>query len=104
MRSRICELKSIEWGAKRIHRHHPTIPISTIKYTIQMETQRQNGVSKPRSGRPRRLTEEQRDHIYDLTTTGPRIKTRDLVEEVDHAVKERSIRRLRKEMGRRNLS
>lgn len=68
-----------------------------------METQRQNGVSKPRTGRPRRLTEEQRDHIYDLITSDPHIKTRDLEEEVAHVVKERSIRRLPKKTARRNL-
>lgn len=101
LRSRICELKSIGWGAKRIHRQHPAIPLSTIKTTLKREKERLNCVSKPRSGRPRGLTEEQRDHLYDLTTTNPHIKTSDMLEEVDHAVKERSIRNLLHEMGRR---
>lgn len=100
-RSRICELKSIGWGAKRIHQKHPEIPLNTIKTTIRRENQRLNNVSQPRSGRPRQLTEEQRDHLYDLTTTNPHIKMHDLLEEVDHAVKERSIRNLLHEMGRR---
>ena len=65
-----------------------------------MEAQRLNCVSKPRSGRPRQLTEEQHDHIYDLTTTNAHIKTRDLLDEVDYAVKERSIQNLLNEMGR----
>lgn len=101
LRSRICELKSIGWGATRIHRQHPEIPLSTIKTTLRRESERKNCVSKPRSGCPRGLTEEQRDHLYDLTMTDPHIKTRDMLEEVDYAVKERSIRNLLNEMGRR---
>ena len=100
-RSRICELNSIGWGYKRIHNKHPEIPISTIKSTIYNERKRLNNHSLPRSGRPHGLTEEQRDHLYDLTTTNPHIKMRDLLESVDEAVKERSIRRLLNEMGRR---
>ena len=55
----------------------------------------------PRSGRPHGLTEEQRDHLYNLVTANPDIKMRDLLESVDTAVNERSIRRLLKEMGHR---
>ena len=101
LRSRICELKSIGWGAKCIHRQHPAILLSTIKTTLKREKERLNCVLKPRSGCSRGLTEEQRDHLYNLTMTDPHIKTRDMLEEVDHAVKERSIRNLLNEMGRR---
>lgn len=100
-RSRICELRSIGWGAKKIHNKHPEISISTIKYTIQNEEKRLDNHTQSRSGRPRTLTEEQRDHIYDLITTNPHIKIRELVDEVDGVIKERSMRRLISEMGRR---
>ena len=86
-RSCICELNSIGWGYKRIHNKHPEIPISTIKSTIYNERKRLNNHSLPRSGRPHGLTEEQHDHLYDLTTTNPHIKMCDLLESVDEAVK-----------------
>ena len=87
-RSCICELNSIGWGYKRIHNKHPEIPISTIKSTIYNERKRLNNHSLPQSGRPHGLTEEQHDHLYDLTTTNPHIKMHDLLESVDEAVKE----------------
>ena len=65
-------------------------PLSTIKTTLRRESERMNCVSKSRSGCPQGLTEEQCelcDHIYDLTMTDPHIKTRDMLEEVNYAVK-----------------
>ena len=50
LRSCICELKSIGWGATCIHRQHPAIPLSTIKTTLRRESERMNCVSKPCSG------------------------------------------------------
>jgi transposase len=102
MRARICELSSIGYGAKKISTIHPEIPISMIKYTIRAEKQRIENNSKPRSGQPRKLTEEQRDRIYDIAThENPHISYRDLLESVDNAIKERSLRGLLREMGRR---
>ena len=98
-RARICELNSIGWGYKKIHKKHPEIPLSTIKSTIYNERKRLDNHSLPRSGRPHGLTEEQRDHLYNLVTANPDIKMRDLLESVDGAVKERSIRRLLNEMS-----
>lgn len=101
-RSRICELHSINrWGAVRIHRVHSEFKISTIKYTIRKERERERNQSLSRSGRSRKLTEEQRDLVYDLTRLNPHIKLRELVMEVDHTVAIRTMRRLLKEMGRR---
>ena len=95
MRARICELSSIHWSPKEILKKHPELNLSTIKSTIRREKERINHVSKPRSGRPQGLTEEQRDHIYDTVNhTNPHIKMRDLLREVDDAVKKRSIQRL----------
>jgi len=101
MRSRICELHSIGWGYKRIHSKHPEVPISTIRDTIKMESRRQDNKSLPRSGRPHQLSEDQRDHVYELSLQNPNIKYADLIEEVDNAVQKRSLQYLLQEMGRR---
>ena len=101
MRSRICELYSVGFGPKKIHDKYRDIPYNTIRSTINREQQRQNNQSRPRSGRPRQLTEEQRDHLFELSVTDPHLKYSDLLNEVDHAVKKRSLQRLFSEMGRR---
>lgn len=41
--------------------------------------------------------EEQRGHIYDIATTEPQISYKNILDEVDEAVKKESIRRLRVE-------
>lgn len=99
IRSRICELHSIGWGPTKIYRQHPEIPLSTIKTTIRRESIRVNNTTRARSGRPRKLTEQQRDHIYDLVQSEPHIRHIDLLTEVDHVVKRRSIQYLLSEMG-----
>jgi hypothetical protein len=58
LRSRLCELKSIGWSYSKIKEKHPEIPLGTIRSTICLEKTRINNISKPRSGRPRQLTEE----------------------------------------------
>jgi transposase len=95
----ICELKSYGLSCAKIYRIHPEISLNTIKTTIRREASRLNNVSKPRSGRPHKLNEEERDHIYGLTTDNPHIKMRDLLAEVDHKVKKRSIQYLLCEIG-----
>ena len=100
MRSRICELHSLRYSHARIYKIHPEIPLGTIKTTIRREALRVDNQIRPRSGAPRRITEEQRDQIYDTVThTNPHISHRDLL--VDNVVKERSFRGLLREMGRR---
>lgn len=98
MRSRLCELRKIGWSALKIHKQHPEVPISTIKSTIRRESIRDDNKTLPRSGAPRKLSEEQRDHLYDLVQTNPQITLRELVEAVDGAVQKRSIQRLLTEM------
>jgi transposase len=101
MRSRICELKSYGLSCGKIYQLHPEISLNTIKTTIRREASRLDNVSKPRSGRPHKLSEEERDHIYGLTIDNPHVKMKDLLAEVDHKVKKRSIQYLLREMGRR---
>lgn len=88
-------------GVKRIHKSHPEIPQSTIKFTIKMERHCLSNTSLPRSGQPRKLTEEDRGHLYDVISMDPHIKYRDLIDEVDEKVKQESIRRLLNEMDLR---
>ena len=101
MRSRLCELNSIGYGAKRISKIHPEIPLSTIKYTLRKEAIRKNNISMLRSGQPRKLSEEQRDSIYDLTEHNPDITHKDLLALIDYAIKERALRVLLREMNKR---
>ena len=100
MRARICELHSINWTPTQIHKRYPELSISTIRSRIGRSAVRINQVSRPRTGAPRRLTEEQRDHIYDIVThINPRVKMRELLEEVDNVVKLRCLRSLLREMN-----
>ncbi len=88
-RERICELKfTLKWGARRIQKYRfPEIPLSTISYTLTMERKRINSASLPRSGQPRKLTEEDRDRVNDAIQNNPAITREDLLNEVDYKVK-----------------
>jgi hypothetical protein len=86
-RSRICELRSIGWSHGQIHQKHPQIPVGTIKTTLLQERVRSNQNTRHRSGRPRGLTEEQRDRVWELSEYQPDTKIEELVDEVDHVVK-----------------
>lgn len=102
LRARILELHSIQWTPTQIYRKHPEIPFNTIKTTIRRATTRIGGTrTKPRSGRPRILTEEQRDYIYDTVETTPHMKMRDLLHEVDDVIKKRTMQRLLREMDKK---
>ncbi|KAJ5475057.1 hypothetical protein N7539_008123 [Penicillium diatomitis] len=94
LRARICELYAINWGYKRIHKRYPWIPLSTIRYTIIKERERQDSISKPRKGRPKKLTKADKDRIIQVIHENPRVTQEDLLTEVDHKVKYASIRRL----------
>ena len=102
LRARICELHSIRYTATQIRTIHPEIPIKTIRSVIRQFATRSDCLTLPRSGRPRILTEEQRDHIYDTVNhTNPHITTRDLLREVDNVVKKRTVQKLCRELGKR---
>ena len=102
MRARICELHSINWSARRIHLKHPEISISTIRTTIRRQASRDDQATKSRSGRPRALTEEQRDHVYDIVNhTNPHIKMRDLLREVNDDCKKRCMQSLLRSMDKK---
>ena len=95
MRARICELHtSARWGYKRIHKAHPEISISTIRYTIKKEQERLNQRSLPRSGQPQKLSLEQKENIVNLTKTNPHITLYELQESVDMRCSKDTIRRV----------
>lgn len=99
-RARICKLRAYHLTYAQIQAVFPEIPLSTIRTTIARSASRPAHKSLPRTGRPRSLTEEQRDHIYDvLTHRDPTIKMRDLLAEIDFAIKPRAMRLLLREMG-----
>ncbi|KAJ6094481.1 hypothetical protein N7467_001994 [Penicillium canescens] len=100
-RAKIYELHATNgWGATTIKKKRfPDIPRSTIQYTLTQETKRQKQESLPRSGPPGKLTEEDRDRIYDTIQEKPSILIEDLLGEVDFKVHRTSIWRLTYEMG-----
>jgi transposase len=102
IRSRICELHTIGYSYRRIHLIHPELSKSTIIRTCQLESKRINNNTKSRPGAPRKISEAERDLLYDTAIhQNPHISTKSLTQEVDQEVSERSIRRLMQEMDRR---
>ena len=93
-RSRICELKLAGWKYTHIMARFPDIPLSTLKTTVNREKDRENNVSKPRSGAPKKLTEEDAECIRARIRADPHSKYDDLLAEVNWKVKRRSIQRL----------
>lgn len=95
MRARICELSTAaRWGYKRIHKVHPEISLSTIRYTIKKERERINQRSLPRSGPPSKLSPEQKENVVRLATENPHIKLRELQESVDMRCSQNTIRKV----------
>lgn len=102
LRSRICELHSLSYSYTQIHKIHPEVKLSTIKTTCRRENLRVNNTTRPRSGAPRKISEVQRDYIYDIVVNqNPHITNRDLLDEVNAICKERTLQRLLRELGRR---
>jgi transposase len=52
------------------------------------------GITKPRSGRPKKLPEEDKSRILYVIAEQPRVTYKDLLSEVSYKVKKDSIRRL----------
>jgi hypothetical protein len=101
-RNRICELASIRWTPTQIHKLHPKWGFSAMKATIRRESSRSKNYTKPRSGRPRGLSEMQRDHAYNITNhINPHIAMRDLLREVNNAVKKRTLQGLLREINKK---
>lgn len=55
------------------------LPLTTVKYTLSKASQRHNGESLPRSGRPKEYSERDERAIVRIARRNPRIKYRDLI-------------------------
>jgi len=102
-RSRICSLRTAaNWTYGQIQAEYPYIPRSTIITTCRREAIRgSENQTLNRSGRPRILTETERDMIYDAIQEIPSIKHEALLDLVDHKITRETLRRLLKELGLR---
>jgi transposase len=87
LRERICELHSAAgWGYKRIQKRYPFISISGVRYTIKRDRERIGGVTKPRTGRPRKLDEADREKLLDTIAKNPKITREDMLAKVSYKV------------------
>lgn len=87
LRERICELsQAAGWGYKRIQKRYPWVSLSSIRYTIKKDRERLNGVSKPRSGRPRKLDKADRERLLNALEENPKITRVDLLANVSNKV------------------
>jgi transposase len=77
--------------AAQVSRLDVVVSKSTVQTTCQREIDRVDNASKPRSGAPRVITEEERDMMFDIILHhDPYIKWRDLTRECETA-HERSV-------------
>lgn len=88
LRERICELHDAAgWGYKRIQKRYPFVSLSGIRYTIKKDRERIGGVTKPRSGRPRKLDEADQEKLKRAIAENPKITREDMLAEVSYKVK-----------------
>lgn len=85
---------------KKIQEKHPTIPSSTIVSTCRREHDRVDQKSKPRSGPPKKITEEDRDRMAEILKLDPNITWKDLSKECEKAGVT-TVRKLMSEVRRR---
>lgn len=101
IRERICELYAIGCGYKRIQKRYPWISVSTVRCTVKKVPERRQGVSKPRSGQPKKLSEAQRDHILEAIHGHLRITCEDLLAEAEYRIKLPTMKLFLKDEGLR---
>ncbi|KAL2809812.1 hypothetical protein BJX63DRAFT_423570 [Aspergillus granulosus] len=95
LRERICELHdAAKWGYKRIQKRYPFISVSTVRYTIKKDRERIGGVSKPRSGRPKKLDAADQEKLKRAIAENPKNTGEDVLAEVPHKMKYKPIHRL----------
>ena len=99
MRARICELRSLKWSYDRIYKKHLEIPRTTIADTCRNEAKRLNNASRPRSGAPRVITEDERDALFEAVTLTPEISHDALQAQEAPNASLRSVKRLLQEMN-----
>ncbi|KAK8073421.1 hypothetical protein PG994_004320 [Apiospora phragmitis] len=97
------DLASLGWGARAIRTRYPHLALSTIKRTIKMEKLHTENASLPKTGRPRLLTEEERDDIYDVVKhQNPDVTYQELLQRLGGKVQKSTLRAYCREMGLTN--
>ncbi|KAJ0135773.1 hypothetical protein HZ326_21206 [Fusarium oxysporum f. sp. albedinis] len=100
--TRICELRRQGLKYAHIKKHFPETHLDTTKTTLRRKAQRvPDSISLPRSDAPPKLTEEQRDRIYNTVTTDPHVTMEHLLDPVGNVIKLSSLRYLLREMKRK---
>jgi transposase len=102
-RSRICSLRTdakLSYG--KISELFPAISRSTIISTCKREALRgKDNYTRKRTGRPRILSDIERDQIYDYIQQHPSCRYHDLLDLVDYKICETTLRALLKDLGLR---
>ena len=75
---------------------------STVRYTVKQASSRPNGVSKPRSGRPKSISIRDQRHIIRIARLEPKITYRDLQEKTGIDCHRKTIYRILKNYGLTN--
>lgn len=78
------------------------IPISTVQSTVSRASTRANGVTKPRSGRPRKVSDRDRQYIVQLVRTQPAITYEDIIARTGVSASKKTIYRIIREHGLTN--
>lgn len=80
LRKRICQAHADGLGYKAIARQFSDLGLcrETIRSTIRKESSRVGGISKPRTGRPRKITEAERERFLKEARENPGRSMRDL--------------------------
>lgn len=97
MRTKITTLKLVAgWSYSQIAKHY-SIPLSTVKKTVSMHEKRgYTNETLSRSGRPQKLSEEERQFIFESVRKDPNVKLKVLLDGVDNKISKSSLCRLLK--------
>ena len=79
-----------------------SLPESTIRTTITRASTRHNGVSKPRSGRPKACSTREQRHIIRTARANPRITYQDLIKATGVSCSSSTVYRILKDYGLTN--
>lgn len=98
LRSRICELHSIDYEAIRIHKIHLEININIIKIIIRREVTQKNNETLSRSDASRKITKKEKNSIYNRIQSNSHVKTKKLMQKMNKIVIKRTVMNLLHEM------
>jgi transposase len=99
MCGRILELRSLGWSFAKIVTKH-NLPCATVQYTIkQAQIRSEKQESLPRTRRPRVITKEQRDSLFERVELTPEISYAALQAQECPNASIRSIQKLLQEIG-----